>query len=68
MFSNACPSGFPGAGDELVVEEGEEPPAEDPDKPALPAFPKYEGLGFESADVLPTSTADICFPPAVGAY
>jgi len=43
--------------------EGEEEEASD-DKPPMPAYPKYEGLSFSSAATLPSSTADVPFPPA----
>lgn len=43
--------------------EGEEPTADDADRPAIPSFPKYEGLGFTSADEPPVSQPDISFPP-----
>lgn len=47
-----------------IDEDGQE--VEDPDKPPLPAFPKYEGLIF-TVEVLPNKApADPIFPPAVG--
>jgi hypothetical protein len=63
-----CTSLLAGAADqpEAVAEDGE--PAEaDPDKPALPAWPKYEGLKYESGAVLPCSQADVPFPPPAAA-
>ncbi len=58
----------PGAEAEAEAAEGEEePPADDPDKPGMPAFPAYEGLGFASSDTTPYSAPDIPFPPAIGA-
>lgn len=41
-------------------EEGN--PIEDPEKPPLPSFPKYEGMTFKST-ALPSSIMDIEFPP-----
>eukprot|EP00879_Flechtneria_rotunda_P021659 GHRR01022832.1.p1 GENE.GHRR01022832.1~~GHRR01022832.1.p1 ORF type:complete len:294 (+),score=99.94 GHRR01022832.1:467-1348(+) len=53
-----------GAADE--PDEGEEvPEAEpDPDKPAMPAWPTYEGLEYDAATTLPASQPDMPFPPA----
>jgi len=50
-----------GSGDDPKLDE-EGQPIEDPDKPPLPTFPKYEGLGFTSVG-LPHSVADVDFPP-----
>jgi hypothetical protein len=46
-------------------EEGQEgdPEAEGEEGSALPGFPKYEGLGYQSGLQLPCSAADIPFPP-----
>jgi hypothetical protein len=42
----------------------EEAPADDGgDKPPIPAFPKYEGLGFQSGTALPEQCAEPRFPP-----
>lgn len=42
------------------------PPCHTPqDKPPLPAFPKYEGLGFAST-ALPSTRPDVAFPPMEG--
>jgi len=49
----------------LPAEGDEEEEGADGDRPQLPAFPKYEGLVFQSStEVLPTSVADVVFPPA----
>jgi len=49
--------------DPALDEDGN--PVDDPDKPPLPAFPKYEGLGFRSAG-LPTTMPNVAFPPPEG--
>ncbi len=51
----------PGSGEPAKLDE-EGNPIEDPDKPPLPAYPKYEGLTF-AATALPRSVADVAFPP-----
>jgi hypothetical protein len=60
---------YAGAADEpeAAAEDGGEPPEEDPDKPPLPAWPKYEGLKYESGAVLPCSKPDVPFPPPAAA-
>ncbi|WIA43924.1 hypothetical protein OEZ86_010328 [Tetradesmus obliquus] len=58
----------PGAADEPeAAAEGGEPAEADPDKPPLPAWPKYEGLKYESGAALPCSQADVAFPPPAAA-
>ncbi|KAG1668671.1 hypothetical protein FOA52_001279 [Chlamydomonas sp. UWO 241] len=53
-----------GSGADAALDE-DGAPIEDPDKPPLPAFPKYEGLGFKST-VLPITMSDVAFPPCEG--
>lgn len=48
---------------EPVEGEEEAPPADDGDKPPIPAFPKYEGLGFVSNAQLPSQCPEPAFPP-----
>lgn len=55
-----------GVADEKVADEAEEgaEEAEGEESSALPAWPKYEGLAYQSELHLPCSAADIAFPPA----
>ncbi|KAG2494781.1 hypothetical protein HYH03_007024 [Edaphochlamys debaryana] len=57
-----CSYGIPpGSGDEPQLDEDGQP-IEDPDKPPLPAHPKYEGLSY-TAEALPDQVDDTVFPP-----
>ena len=54
---------FSGSADEPKFDEdGNE--VEDEDKPPLPAFPKYSGLGFTPSNEVPSRVIDEAFPPA----
>jgi hypothetical protein len=49
---------------DAVAEEAEAGEGEGEEGAALPAWPKFEGLTYQSGLQLPCSTADIPFPPA----
>ncbi|GFR40656.1 hypothetical protein Agub_g1241 [Astrephomene gubernaculifera] len=64
-LSLPCAYGIPpGSGDEPQLDEDGQP-IEDPDKPPLPTFPKYEGLTY-TAEELPLQVEDTVFPPEEG--
>lgn len=61
-----CAVSFAGAADEKgdgEAEEEAETEAEGEEGSALPAWPKYEGLAYQSELQLPCGAADIAFPP-----
>ncbi len=44
--------------------EGEEQQEEQGDQTLLPAFPKYQGLGYSAGSTQPVASPDVAFPPA----